>query len=86
MNIDKHPLRYSSLVSKIEDILLHRFMSNRLNGYTLETAIEIAEMIPSSYHGESARLLTENESGSIPEAGANFVNESSLNQNEGLKK
>lgn len=41
--IDNHPLRYSPLTSEIEAILFARSMSRRLEGYTLETALEIAE-------------------------------------------
>lgn len=43
-NIDKHPMRYSPIVSEIERILMQRLYYNRIDGYVLETAIQIAEL------------------------------------------
>jgi len=45
MTINNHPLRYSELATKIEGILFRRALEKRLDGYTLATALEIAEMI-----------------------------------------
>lgn len=45
MNIDQHPLRYSTLVQTIERVLLTRLHYKKINGYTLETAIQIADSI-----------------------------------------
>ncbi len=42
-NIDKHPKRYSPLQSKIEYILSRRVFERRLDGYTLETSLEILD-------------------------------------------
>jgi len=44
-NIDKHPLRYSPLRDQIEGILLRRHFDKRLDGYFLETSLEIAETL-----------------------------------------
>ncbi len=44
-NIDKHPLRYSPVTVEIEKILMRRMHGNRLDGYTLETAVEIAALV-----------------------------------------
>lgn len=44
-HIDQHPLRYSTLAQTIEQILLSRLHHKRLDGYTLETAIHIADAI-----------------------------------------
>ena len=43
-NIDKHPLRHTLMRQSIEDILARRLHQKRLDGYTLETSLEIAEM------------------------------------------
>lgn len=43
--VDKHPLRYTKLASGIERVLYRRSLERRLGGFTLETSIEIAEMI-----------------------------------------
>lgn len=45
MTIDEHPLRYSTLVRTIESVLLTRLHNKRLDGYTLETAIQIVDSI-----------------------------------------
>lgn len=44
-NIDQHPLRYSRLASLIEAILFRRALEKQLVGYTLETSLEIAELV-----------------------------------------
>lgn len=44
-NIDKHPLRYSPVTAEIEKILTRRVHAKRFDGYTLETAIEIAALV-----------------------------------------
>ena len=43
--LDDHPLRYSELEQVIEKILLRRSHAHRLEGYTLETALEIADAV-----------------------------------------
>lgn len=45
MTIDEHPLRYAKITSEIEQILFRRSLERRLGGYTLETALEIAEQL-----------------------------------------
>jgi hypothetical protein len=45
MTLDEHPLRYAKLTKQIEDVLFRRSLEKRLGGYTLETALEIAEKI-----------------------------------------
>lgn len=45
MSLDTHPLRYSTMVRTIESVLLTRLHNKRLDGYTLETAIQIADSI-----------------------------------------
>jgi len=45
MNVDKHPLRYTPLTEEIEAILIRRAYEKRLDGYTLDTAVEIAELV-----------------------------------------
>jgi hypothetical protein len=45
MTIDEHPLRYSKITNEIEAILFRRSLQRRLGGYTLETALEIAEQL-----------------------------------------
>jgi hypothetical protein len=42
---DNHPLRYSPLRDAIEAILSRRVFEQRLYGYTLETSLEIAELV-----------------------------------------
>ena len=44
-SIDDHPLRNSVLAQTIESILLTRLHNKRLDGYTLETALAIADAI-----------------------------------------
>ena len=44
-NIDAHPLRYAKLTKAIERVLSKRAIEKRLDGETLATAIEIAEVI-----------------------------------------
>lgn len=45
MSLDKHPLRHAAITRKIERILFRRSLDRRLGGYTLETALEIAERL-----------------------------------------
>ena len=42
--IDDHELRYSPLAAEIEKVLMRRLFQERLDGYVLETAIELAEV------------------------------------------
>jgi hypothetical protein len=44
-NIDTHPLRYARLTREIEGVLFRRAIEKRLDGETLATAVEIAEVI-----------------------------------------
>jgi hypothetical protein len=44
-NLDKHPLRYSPLRIAIESILLRRIIEQRISGFTLEAALEIADAV-----------------------------------------
>ena len=44
-DLDKHPLRYSPVTAEIEKILTRRMHKKRLDGYTLETALEIAALV-----------------------------------------
>lgn len=43
-NIDAHPLRYAAVTDAIEQILSTRLFEKRLDGYLLETSIQIAEI------------------------------------------
>lgn len=45
---DDHPLRYSKLAKDIEKVLFRRAVQKKLDGYTLETALEIADAITGS--------------------------------------
>jgi hypothetical protein len=45
MSIDTHPLRYAKITKDIERVLYRRSLERRLGGYTLETALEIAECL-----------------------------------------
>lgn len=45
MTMDEHPLRYAKITSEIESVLFRRSLERRLGGYTLETALEIAERL-----------------------------------------
>lgn len=45
MTLDEHPLRYAKITKDIEAVLFRRSLEKRLGGYTLETAVEIAEAI-----------------------------------------
>ena len=45
MTLDEHPLRYAEITSRIEQVLFRRSIERRLGGYTLETAIEIAQAL-----------------------------------------
>src|SRR6478736_2681874 len=42
-NIDAHHMRYHPLESAIESIILTRMFEKKLDGYVLETAVQIAE-------------------------------------------
>lgn len=55
--VDLHPLRHSKLTADIERILYRRSLEKRLDGYTLETALEIAETIvgPRRPHEQSEK-------------------------------
>jgi len=44
-NLDEHPLRYAAITNTVEQILFRRSLERRLGGYTLETALEIAEAL-----------------------------------------
>lgn len=44
-NIDAHPDRYSPLRSAIESILLTRMHQGKLDGYVLETSIQIVDAV-----------------------------------------
>lgn len=44
-NIDAHPDRYSPLQGAIENILLTRLHQGKLNGYVLETSIQIMDAV-----------------------------------------
>lgn len=44
-NLDRHPLRYSPLTAEIEKILTRRLLAKRIEGYTLEAALEIAALV-----------------------------------------
>jgi hypothetical protein len=44
-NIDEHPLRHRVLTHAIEQVLLKRALRRQLEGHTLETSIEIAELV-----------------------------------------
>jgi hypothetical protein len=48
MTIDEHPLRYAKITSEIEAVLFRRSLERRLGGFTLETALEIAERLVGS--------------------------------------
>lgn len=41
--VDDHPLRYSSLVRAVERIIIRRVFANRVDGFTLEMALELAD-------------------------------------------
>lgn len=45
MTLDEHPLRYAKVTQEIEAVLFRRSLEKRLGGYTLETALEIAERL-----------------------------------------
>lgn len=47
-SIDGHPLRYAPITREIEQILYRRALQKELEGYTLATAIEIAEAVTGS--------------------------------------
>jgi hypothetical protein len=49
VSIDEHPLRYSQTTREIEQILIRRLFEKRLDGYTLEAAIEIADAVSKVY-------------------------------------
>jgi hypothetical protein len=44
-NTDDHPLRYHPLREAIEEVLTRRALENKLQGYTLDTSIELLELI-----------------------------------------
>jgi hypothetical protein len=44
-NIDEHPLRHRVPIHAIEQVLLKRALRRQLEGHTLETSIEIAELV-----------------------------------------
>jgi hypothetical protein len=43
--IDQDPLRYSPLEQAIEKVLFRRCLEKRIDGYTLETSVEIAHAV-----------------------------------------
>ena len=45
-NIDDHPKRYDPTRDAIELVLIRRIASERLDGYTLETSLEIMDVLP----------------------------------------
>lgn len=53
INPDQHPQRYSRLRGLIEEILVRRLFENRLDGYTLETALQIIDTMKGEGHYES---------------------------------
>lgn len=50
-NIDEHPLRYTPLATAIERIIIRRLHLRRIDGYTIETALEIADAIHAQEKG-----------------------------------
>ena len=58
-SIDKHPLRYSPLRDRIERVLFRRALEGRLDGYTLETSIEIAEEVLEAFSPNATREYEE---------------------------
>lgn len=47
--IDEHPLRYSQLADAIESVLFRRALDHTLLGYTLPTALEIADVVTKQF-------------------------------------
>ena len=45
-SIDDHPKRYDLTRDAIELILIRRIASERLDGHTLETSLEIMDVLP----------------------------------------
>ncbi len=45
-NIDNHPKRYDRTRNAIELVLLRRMAAGRLDGCTLETSLEIMDVLP----------------------------------------
>jgi hypothetical protein len=45
MSTDEHPLRYVFITGEIEKILFRRALEHRLDGHTLDTALEISELV-----------------------------------------
>jgi hypothetical protein len=45
MSIDDHPLRHSPLAVVIERVISRRCIRDRIDGYTLETSLEVAQAI-----------------------------------------
>lgn len=45
-NIDDHPKRYDRTRDAIELVLMRRMAAGRLDGYTLETSLEIMDVLP----------------------------------------
>jgi hypothetical protein len=45
MSLDEHPLRYAKITDEIEAVLFRRSLETRLGGYTLEAALEVAELL-----------------------------------------
>lgn len=45
MSIDKHPLRYSPIERAVEAVLFRRSLEKRIDGYVLETSIEVAQAV-----------------------------------------
>lgn len=42
--IDDHKLRHSALMQDIERVIFRRVCSGKIDGYTLDAAVEIAEI------------------------------------------
>jgi hypothetical protein len=45
MNIDDHPLRYSPLAVAIERVIFRRCLRDKIDGYALETSLEVAQAV-----------------------------------------
>lgn len=43
-SLDDHELRNSPLLHAIETVILRRLYEKRIDGYTLETALELADL------------------------------------------
>lgn len=57
--IDEHPLRYSQLVQAIESVLFGRALDHKLSGYTLPTALEIAEVVTKEFAATTYKAGTD---------------------------